>query len=485
MRITEKVRALLNAKPTKKNMLLLFFMAFLLRSAIFFFYIQYNERYNQADTADYHNCAVSMATGQGMYVNGYPRFWRAPGYPFYLHLFYNLFGVKSRTFNDNHSAQMAALWIQIALCSLLPIIIFYLALMLTGVLSIAWISAWIAVFHLGFVLSSTFLMTDGLGTLLFYLFLIFFYSSFAVIGEKVCTGSLWWISLASFTLGILTYIRPMGNYVFVVSLLLLAVLAKGVWSEKIKKMFLFALIFLGLIGGWYVRNYHLTGKIFFCPMFGLYLNTFVAPKIAVRINGGTLEENWKQQQRWGHQETIKVAQSLRGSGYLVVPEIEYGRAAWPLILSHPLWAFQDWMQQVLKTTVDMFSSQHLVALARGDYCEPLEEFLSDKIKDVLYRQPMSLFMRLLCWLELLFTILIWIGLSFGFFLFMVVPLVKCFCVEGYYKRIALLWLKTAPFIGAVVFMTGGYGYARLRLPVDLLMIILSFSFWYWAVKKKV
>jgi len=485
MAFAETVGQVLKTAPTKKKLGFLFFAAFLVRAATFFFYMQYNERYNQGDTFDYHSCAVGMANDQGMYINGQPRFWRVPGYPFYLSMFYKLFGVKSYAFNDSRSAQMVALWLQILISSLFPIIIFYLAMLLTGMLPIAWIMAWISIFHLGSVIESSFLMTDAFGVLLFYLYLIFLFSSFSLIGEAARNGS-WWksIALAAATLGIATWIRPMGNYVYFASMFLLIVFGKGLMTVKLKKMLLFTLIFFSITGPWYVRNYQLTGKWFFCPMFGLYFNTYVAPKIACRLNGETLEENWKRQQQLGQMETMKVARSMRGSGYLVVPEIEYGRAAWPLISAHPLWALQDWMKQVFVTLFDTFSNQHIVDLARGSCVEPLEVEFVEKFKKSLYKAKMSWFIRFICWLEFLFTIFIWLGMFAGFFVFVLWSLFKRFNVAVYYKQMAALWFKVGIFIGAVCFMTGGYGYARLRLPVDLLIIILSLTFWYWVIKRR-
>ena len=73
-----------------KNLGVLVLCAFLLRAAVFHFYIQHNERYRQADSNDYHSCAVAMAYNLGMSRtdNHQPIFWRTPGYPAYLKPFY-------------------------------------------------------------------------------------------------------------------------------------------------------------------------------------------------------------------------------------------------------------------------------------------------------------------------------------------------------------------------------------------------------------
>lgn len=480
------MQAVLLAQPTPKRLFLLFLSAFVLRAATLFFYVQYEERYKQADTLDYHGCAVSLTCGNGMYLGHQPRFWRTPGYPLYLSFFYNLFGLKSGDFTANRTAQLAALWVQIFLCSCIPIIIFFLALTLTSLLQLAWLAAWISVFHLGLILASTYLLTDGLAIIFFYLFLLFLYKSFTTFGEKKLSNR-WFSSItcASLSLALFTWMRPMGNFVALVAMFLLFILAQDRWKQKIYKIALFTFIFIGCTLGWYIRNYQLTGRCFFCPMFGLYCNVFNAPKIVRRLENKPLLECWQKQQQRGAQEVYKMALRLQGTNKKIVPEIDCGNAAWPLLYAHPWYALQDWIQEVTKTTFDMYSSHQLVAFANNTFmCDPLEEFLLDKIKAALYQQPMPRIMRVISWLEFIFVIFKWIGLFSGSWLFMLYPLFKKFHVSPYIKKIGSLWLKTTPLIGAVLFMTGGFGYARLRLPVDPLLIILSLTFWYWLLKEK-
>ena len=64
----------LSHKPSFKNLSLLFLVAFALRAATFFFYIQHEERYRQADSNDYHTTALSVGLGHGMIKlhNGQP-----------------------------------------------------------------------------------------------------------------------------------------------------------------------------------------------------------------------------------------------------------------------------------------------------------------------------------------------------------------------------------------------------------------------------
>lgn len=473
-----RVTLFFTLKPTYKRLLLLWLAAFLLRAACFYSYVQHEQRYHQADSMDYHNAAVAIGAGQGMVRlnTAQPIFWRTPGYPVYLSIFYKLFGLNSAQFSDNMQAQKAALWFQIILCSCIPLIIFFLALSLTNILAIAWIGAWLSVIHVGFVLSSMFLLTEGLALIFFYLFLIFFYRSFTAYGEpKINTSWVSSLSMAAFMLGITSWIRPMGHFVATASMILLIFFAHEPLALKIKKIALFMLVFLGTLAPWYVRNYTLTHKIFYWPAAGTYLNAFVAPKVLRSIHGTSFETNWKLLQHNAHQRAVQEFLKTQPLGLSIVPEHIAGQVAWPIIISHPWYAFTAWMPEVIKTTFDLYASQ-LVSFATNSFMwDPLEEFLEEKLALALYKESIPWWMRLMAWSELLFNITLWILLIIGIVQFWIIPLYKRFNVSPETKALAALWFKCLFLIGGILFMTGGFGYARLRLPIEPLLWILALT----------
>ena len=166
---------LLNLSNKKNHLVGMFLVSLILRSCMFFFFVQHTSekhaRYYQADTQDYHNSAFCIATGRGMTMpNKKPIFWRTPGYPMYLAPFYWYSNIKTGAFNDYQSAQKTAIWLQIIVCSLAPIIIFYLALGLTNIYAMALMAGWVSVFHIGLILASTYLLTDGIAVLFFTFF---------------------------------------------------------------------------------------------------------------------------------------------------------------------------------------------------------------------------------------------------------------------------------------------------------------------------
>lgn len=477
-----------NWAPNKKNLTILFLAAFLLRLIVFIGFIQKNRYYKQPDSGDYHHGAMCISLGRGMHKlrDNRPIFWRTPGYPLYLSWFYNFFGIRSLKFEDNSKAQVASIIVQIILNSLLSILILFLALILTKSLTIAWLTAWISALHVGFVLSSTYLLTEALSMMFIIPFFIYFYKSFYLPGQITPKKNGWLKNtiLAAIFLGIFTWVRPMGQFVAVASMITILILDKIDWKTKFKKIGVFFLVFLLITGPWFIRNYNITGKFFFCPMFGLYLNTFPAPKIIRDTTGKPLTECINHLYKIAKQEIIKDYRIAKSQGKDIAMEISHLKAALPVIKAHPFLFLKNWMQESAKTSFDLYSSQ-LVAIAKDAYYyDPPEEFLSEKLAECLYKQKMNPFMRLIIYLELLFAILKWIGLIAGAFIFLLFPLIKRFKVPDYIKQTGLLWLKLIPMIGAFIIMTGGFGYARLRLPVESLMVILALTFWYWLLVER-
>ncbi len=242
------------------------------------------------------------------------------------------------------------------------------------------------------------------------------------------------------------------------------------------------LTFFLLISPWYIRNYQLTGRWFFCPMFGTYLNSFCAPRIVSSVNNVELLQAWKELGYVAEMRYRELKPMYQRIGMHLPKEYVCGEIAWPIFLGHPWLACYDWMREVFKTTFDLYSSQ-LVAFVQGCFFyDPLIEYLSEKIQECLYKTPMPLLMRFVVYLELIYALLLWTGLFAGFWIYMLMPCIRRFKVKSGLKEQFGLWISIIPMIAAVVFMTGGFGYARLRLPIEPLMIILSLTFWYWLLK---
>ena len=472
-----------------RHLALIFLVGLCARSATFYFFGQYQERYCQADTMDYHLSAACIAHGTGMhrFDTQKPIFWRTPGYPFYLSLFYRFFGIENPQFSANEHAQKAALWVQIVLSACVPLLVFFLALLLTGLVSLSYVASWIFVFHPGFILAAGFLLTEALALLFFLGFLICFYYALDWWFDPA-TERRYWVAntfAAALFLGIFTWLRPNGEFIALLSLFIIAISRARV-SRKGVQILLFALCFFVVIGPWYVRNYQLTGNWFFCPMSGPYLMAFSAPKILRKISNEKLENCLKYMfmQAKTITEEQEIINRAIGSPHVVCQELFCMHIAWPLVAKHPFYFIADWSKEVLKTTFDLYSYQ-LVAIAKNCYkWDPIEEFLTQKIADCFYAEQLSWWMRVVAFLELLYMVLLWIGLLCGAALFIFYSWSKKMHVADLFRIMNALWVKLSLMIGGLLVMTGGFGYARLRMPAEPLLVILSLSFWFWFIYQR-
>lgn len=479
---TPQKQSLLSAALRRKNVLytVLIAVSFLIRAAVMIFFIEPNTFYKQADSFDYNHCTVTIAAGNGMHrlQNNEPIFWRTPGYPLYLAPFYAVYGVKSLAFEANQAAHHAALWFQIILSSFIPLIILYLALAMTHLPALAYLVAWISAIHPGFVLASTYLLSEGISLIFFFLFLLFLYQ--LIIPESTNRRWYWTAILAALTLSVYTWMRPMGEFIGYFSAILLALGSMGAWRQKLKTAALFLILFFVTLTPWYYRNYQLTGEYFFCPTIGTYLNCFSVPKILRRTMNKPILECYQLAQQAAAQEIRKQQRARPGKH---ISQNACKAVSYPIVRSNPWYFVYDWIAEVIKTTLDLYTYQ-LVAMFEGCYWyDPIEEYLPSKITACLYASPLPFLARILCWLELIYALMLWIGLFGGLWIGIIRPLIKN-SVTPYIKRMQWLWLTTIPMIGIIVGMTGGFGYARLRLPAEPLLIILSLTYWYWLYTKE-
>ena len=472
----------LNRPITRTSLCLLYLIALAIRVVVFESYIKYGKRYNQPDTGSYFLPALSLALGKGMTdpSNGRLIFWRTPGYPLFLAPFYYMQGITTSSFDAYAGAHYKAMWAQIIMCAVIPPLAVLLAFSLTESLPIAWLTGLLTTIHPGLILSSCYVMTDGIATLLFMICLLFLSYGFVWYKGQIHKHAYRYIAYAAVFFALFTWVRPMGQFLMMVMPLLFFIDMTS-WQVQWRKMLLFFLVSVGLLMPWYIRNYYWTGRVFFCPMSGCMLNVFSAPKLLRRLTGQDYRTCWQEQLRKGSQEVLKEQIRLKkeGSCYVVPEHQIVGNAAWPLIKENPGGFAYDWLVQVIKTTFDLTSSQQLARFANNTFFyDDLEEFLLDKYWLCLYAQPMPIWMRVISYVEALLSVIKWILLFIGFGIFFLAPLIGSMRgapskADGVMWRWWRVWFWCCFIIGGTLIMTGAFGYARLRLPIDALLIILA------------
>lgn len=475
-----------NRKPTRAALLCLFLAAFVIRSCTFHFFIKPGEYYNQPDALDYNFATLILRyTGSMTPPKSTPIVWRTPGYPAFMLPFYIWQKATPNTkFSDNAPSQHAVIRAQIALCSFIPMVLLFLAFLLSGSWLLSWAVAAISMVHIGFVTTSTFLLTDALGSLLFYVFLIYLYLTWFRAGNYLSPaqpGKAWHenpnktLFVAGLLLAAYTWMRPMGVFVGQCTTLLLLLAPALNLVERLKRAAVFFISFFTPLLPWYIRNYRLTGSWFFCPIQGEYLRVFAAPKLVRRVTG----VNYQQAMNMLGQDLGRRVKlyTLANPGAPLFIHLLSGSVALPWIKQFPLQFAYDWIQQVIKTTFDPYSYR-LAKIGYGtSMSDPLEEFLTENWYETLYKSPASFWMHAIGWIEFLSMIVLWTGFFAGLYQFVLKPLYLYFKQNVPLSNTTIVWLLVLPMIAFVIVPSGGFGCARLRLPVEPLIIILS-GIWY-------
>src|SRR3989339_25843 len=108
-------------RANKSFLICLFLFSFLIRVVVFIAYLSKNENFWQIDSNTYHEVATQIADGKGVStLQGAPNFYRLPGYPIFLAIYYKTFGVDKKN----------VLWLQIFLAAFIPLLVFMLSLAL-------------------------------------------------------------------------------------------------------------------------------------------------------------------------------------------------------------------------------------------------------------------------------------------------------------------------------------------------------------------
>ena len=235
---------------------------------------------------------------------------------------------------------------EILLCTFLPIALYFLALLLTHNNTVALLTSVISIFHLGFTLSTTYIMTDALTTLFFTFFLIFFYK----VVDNNTKKSLIFTILAAIMLSIVTYMRPMGQSIGFLAVLILFFSAIPL-KKKLFLIALFSLLFFGSLTPWIVRNYTLTNSPFFCPLWGPYNKHFQY----LKLHKDSQENHLLRALTISIKNLCfyickrKKKKKKENSPYIACRELICAQVANPIIYAYPHYFMLDWCIEVVKT----------------------------------------------------------------------------------------------------------------------------------------
>jgi hypothetical protein len=435
---------MIQIRKYKNFLITLFFISLVMRLGALFFYFQYNPCMTMYDSGHYHTLAQSLVQGLG-YVgaDGFPYFYRLPGYPYFLTLCYFFVGVKP----------VVALAIQGVVGSLIPVLIFLLArILFPASLMVAYLSALVASVHAGYLIYANLLMAETLFCIFFLLFLICFLSKR--------------LFLAGLMLGIASLIRPVGHYALILSLGLLLFECNSSWRNYLRSAGALFMGWFAVVGWWLLRNYLLTGMLIFHTLSGPHFLNHSAVRLAMansHISYTQAKELVQEQanqaltQAQGlHQELLNQAQE---SAIMEKVVLHYFNHNW-------INTFKHCFINIFKTTFSLYSSELLVI----ELCGQLPAYdehrsLLSMVKRFLFPEVHNTCIRFFIYFELA----IWFFVLIGFFGYGIRSL---FYSEWFGNVIRLM-----PFILLFLVLSCACGFARLRLPIEHFLTMLAMAFW--------
>jgi len=504
---------MISIKKQEKNFLFyLFIVSFIIRAAVYQFYLKNDKNYWQVDSQTYHKIARGIAEEKGISdPDGTPNFYRLPGYPLFIAFFYKLFGVGS----DN------VLWWQILLASFIPLLVYILSLVMFPSASLlAKIAGSYSAVHLGLVLYSGFFMTESLFIFFLLLFFIFFFQSIHLWfspekdkdekrSKKKCTYippapdllgeippfaefydtvdiadyaacmevdyGMRSMLLSGVFLGIASLIRPVGHYLLLVALLMILI-SNAPWKRKRGKALMVSFYWLIPVAGWLIRNFVMTGYLFFHTLPGGHFLYLSAARVAAKAEGYSYIEARK---KLGDEvaKNIKTIEKTINRQLIEIEKCyEHEKVARKYFISYPWTTIKTWMTDIVRTCLSLYSAELLYIDGER---QPDDYFNKDRswwamFKKYLMPETENNLLKGVIYGEIILFLLLLIGFAGALY-----------HASGlFFKKVSKkgwqyldTWGKALPFMILFIVISLAGGYARMRLPIEPLLIIFSLSFW--------
>lgn len=439
-------------------LVILFILAVLVRMIFFWIFLKDNSCVLLFDSKHYHDLALGLAKGFG-FVNaqGAPYFYRLPGYSLFLAACYKI---------ANFSV-IATLVIQLFLGSTVPLLVYWLTRVLLPLQqSFAVAASIISCFYVGFIIFSGLILSDILFLVFWLFFLIGFFIALQTRRHFLFFG-------AGLLLGISSLVRPVSVPLFFVAILVILIYGWKNYRDLGKSVIHFFVGWVSIVGWWLLRNFLLTGYVFFHTLSGPhFLNHSIAQMIMMKNN-----ISYEQAKLVAYKKLDDLVVDIERSKQRPLWEIERVIITEKLLLKtmldNPLIALRHIGENIFKTCFSLYSSELLFIDSRG--CLPPysnDRTLKDRLLRFIFPQVNNRYIAWVIWFELIVFLLLLLGFC-GF----CVKSVLC-CYEW------RLLMSSALFMVFFVVITFSCGYARLRLPIEPFFIIYATSFWVSFFGKK-
>lgn len=434
-------------------LLSLFACAVMLRLAVFIGYLAHENRYWQVDSHTYHQVATQLARGNGFInADGSAHFYRVPGYAFFLASCYRLCGeVKER-----------ALLMQVVISSFIPLIMYWVTLIFfPGNFLLARLVGIVITFHLGLVLYAGFMMTETL-------FIIFLLVGLGLLFKALMARryALFLAFASGCMLGGASLIRPVGHYLMAVCFCVIAGrLFRWSWFRL---MLVQGFGWLLVVSGWLLRNYLLTGTIFFHTLPGGHFLYLSAARVAMQVHKVDYQQARAMLEQQMRAKIISCEQAY-GRKLLEIESCHlHEQLAKHYFLLSPMRTLQCWMTDIIRASCSLYSAELLfIASGRSSVAYfDREHGLWTMVKRYLYPNTDSMWLRCLVYAEIIFYIFLLMGFC------------RCLALAFFYQGAARVMVsQVMPFVALFIVIALAGGYARMRLPIEPLMILVSSYGW--------
>lgn len=438
----------------KKIVLSLFLLSLCIRLLFFFTVLKGGAGgWFVFDSAQYHELASSLVTGKGLVDKvGAINFYRLPGYPYFLALLYKI------THNNVPWAQL----IQVIITSISPLLVGALSLVLQPkkYLTAAALTL-LSTVHVGFILYTGMIATEGIFLVLILLFYMLFFSFYKP-GDKVIFNkkAMLYAAAAGVVLGLLSMVRPVGHYVLLASLLLMLIFTAYSWREKLALAGTLLLGWLTVVIWWLVRNWLLTGYFFFHTLPGLHFmqysaaNTYMATHNVryLTARARLLDER---------DLAVAAAKNKLGKHFNAYHQCQIGEQIAAKHIQENIPAFLKYTTIQLVKTMTALHATHLLYIDQGWADFKASTTTWEKMRRYLMPQGVRWYTVPLIYLDIAVMLFMLVGL----FLF----LVRCL----YLVRYRWFAVRVLPMAGLFVLLTAAYGCARLRMPAEPLFFMLA------------
>lgn len=437
--------------------MLIFLFALAVRLIFFLCFWANDPNVFTSDPLLYHTLGQNIASGLGYVgLDGSPNFYRVPGYPLFLAFCYKLFHYKIFCMRIMH----------IVWGAFVPVFIYFLScLLLPNNFLCAVIAGIAACLHVGLILFSCLVGSDLLFLFFFLLFLLLFFLA-------VKHNRRFLFFAAGLGLGVASLVRPMGLPLLLVVTLILFFDKKAFSAFGLRS----CLVWMGWIcavGPWLLRNFLLTGFLFFHTLAGTHFFSYFMIPVKAKAAGISYAES---ERIVSGECQVALAQAEQHVGRKFL-EIEHAQLVEHLAvkigLANPWCSLKYVVENMAKTCFSLYSAVLLIVDSGGvsdnfdvnrSFKGMLMRFLQPKLHDKR--------IQYVIWWEILFNLMVFIGIC-GF--------IVCSLLRRKYNFLLISFLLFSLLFVGISF---GCGYARFRLPLEPFLIIFSSVFWVGCLQKR-